>query len=302
MTTAPIAPSATPSPYPSRVSADPATVDRVDPVVYGTEADGPLDADRLAEYDSRGFLTFEALVGPDDIVRLEQAVEELVADPALDGDERVIREPNGPTVRSVFEVHKLSQVFADLAADPRLLGPARQILGSDVYLHQSRINLKPGFRGNEFYWHSDFETWHTEDGMPRMRALSVSLSLTVNEAWNGSLMVVPGSHRRFVGCAGETPDDHYRKSLRAQEYGVPSDEALTRLVAEGGIQPVTGPPGSAVMFDCNTMHGSSGNITPFARRNVFFVYNSVENPLVAPFAAPKPRPEFIANREFTPIG
>lgn len=291
-----------PSPYPSRVSAEPEVVDRVDPVVHGTPEDGPLDAHRLAEYGARGFLAFDALLGPDDVVRLERAVDELVADPSLVGDERVIREPQDDTVRSVFEVHRISPVFAALAADPRLVGPARQILGSDVYVHQSRVNLKPGFRGKEFYWHSDFETWHTEDGMPRMRALSISVSLTVNEAWNGSLLVVPGSHRRFVGCAGETPDDHYRESLRAQEYGVPSDEALTRLVAEGGIVAVTGEPGSAVMFDCNTMHGSNGNITPFARRNVFLVYNSVENALVEPFAAPARRPEFIASRDVTPVG
>jgi ectoine hydroxylase len=50
------------------------------------------------------------------------------------------------------------------------------------------------------------------------------------------------------------------------------------------------------------MHGSNGNITPFARRNVFLVYNSVENALVEPFAAPGRRPEFIAARTFTPVG
>jgi ectoine hydroxylase len=137
--------------------------------------------------------------------------------------------------------------------------------------------------------------------MPRMRAVSLSLSLTRNEPWNGSLLVIPGSHRRFVGCAGETPDDHYRTSLKAQEYGVPSDEALTRLVDDGGIATITGGPGSAVYFDCNAMHGSNGNITPLPRTNVFFVYNSVENGLVEPYAAPNPRPTFIAAREIQPL-
>jgi hypothetical protein len=47
-----------------------------------------------------------------------------------------------------------------------VVGPARQLLGSDVYVHQSRVNFKPGFNGQDFYWHSDFETWHAEDGMP----------------------------------------------------------------------------------------------------------------------------------------
>ena len=51
-----------------------------------------------------------------------------------------------------------------------------------------------------------------------------------------------------------------------------------------------------VFFDCNTMHGSNSNISPFARSNVFFVYNSVENALTRPYCGLKPRPEHIAAR------
>src|SRR5690606_561112 len=131
-----------------------------------------------------------------------------------------------------------------------------------------------------FYWHSDFETWHTADGMPQMRAVSVSINLTENLDSNGSLMIMPGSHRTLVGCVGATPDDHYRESLRAQQYGTPSDEALTDLATRHGIAQLTAPVGSAVFFDSNCMHGSNGNITPFPRRNVFMVFNSVENALV----------------------
>ena len=44
------------------------------------------------------------------------------------------------------------------------------------------------------------------------------------------------------------------------------------------------------------MHGSGSNITPYPRSNIFVVFNSVENALVAPFAAPSPRPSYIAAR------
>uniref|UniRef100_UPI00403FEDEE phytanoyl-CoA dioxygenase family protein n=1 Tax=Streptomyces sp. DSM 41540 TaxID=3448657 RepID=UPI00403FEDEE len=84
----------------------------------------------------------------------------------------------------------------------------RQILGSDVYVHQSRINVKPGFGASGFYWHSDFETWHAEDGLPNMRAVSVSIALTENLDTNGGVMIMRGSHKSFVGCAGETPKDN----------------------------------------------------------------------------------------------
>lgn len=97
-------------------------------------------------------------------------------------DERAIVEPGSREIRSVFEVHRISEVFADLAADPRVAGRARQILGSDVCVHQSRVNVKPGFGASGFYWHSDFETCLAEDGLPQMRTVSVSIALIPNYA------------------------------------------------------------------------------------------------------------------------
>ena len=179
---------------------------------------------------------------------------------------------------------------------------ARQILGSEVYIHQSRVNFKPGFDGKEFYWHSDFETWHAEDGMPRMRAVSISISLTDNYSFNGPLMIMPGSHKTYVSCVGETPDENYKSSLVQQIAGTPDQAALSALAERHGIDVLAGAASGATMFDCNCMHGTNGNITPFPRSNVFIVYNSVENTCVEPFAATRPRPGFVGARDFTPVG
>lgn len=78
---------------------------------------------------------------------------------------------------------------------------------------------------------------------------------------------------------------------------MPPREALAQLVADGGLASVTGPAGSVVLFDCNVMHGSGGNITPLPRHNVFVCFNSVTNRLVEPFAGTRPRPDFLAERE-----
>jgi ectoine hydroxylase len=204
-------------------------------------------------------------------------------------------------VRSVFAVHRGTGPLARLVAERRIVDRARQLLGSDVSIHQSRVNLKPGLRGKEFYWHSDFETWHVEDGMPAMRALSCSVALTENTEFNGPLMVVPGSHRRYVSCVGATPERHYEQSLKRQEHGVPDPESLATLVAEGGIIAPKGGPGSIVLFDCNLMHASGVNLSPAARSNVFAVYNSVDNALVDPFSGQEPRPTYLAARDVTPV-
>ncbi|MFI9582965.1 ectoine hydroxylase [Streptomyces sp. NPDC052236] len=297
MTTAPVRADL----YPTRGASEVMT-SRQDPIVWSAPgAPGPIVRSELTAFERDGFLTVDELITPDEVALYRAELDRLIADPAVRADERSIIEPKSQDVRSVFEVHRLSELFAALVRDERVVGRARQILGSDVYVHQSRINVKPGFGASGFYWHSDFETWHAEDGMPNMRAVSVSIALTENRDTNGGLMIMPGSHRTFLGCAGETPTDNYKKSLQMQDAGTPSDEALTRLADEHGIRLFTGQAGSATWFDCNCMHGSGDNITPYPRSNVFIVFNSVENAAVRPFAAPVPRPAFIGARDFTPV-
>lgn len=288
--------------YPTRISARPVPVEREEPTVWPGVDTGPASAEDLATHDAKGFHIVEGLLSPAEVQTYWQELDRLTRDPAVRSDERTVVEKSSDEVRSIFEVHRISDLVAELVRDPRLLDRARQILGSEVYVHQSRINYMPGFRGAGFYWHSDFETWHAEDGMPAMRAVSVSIALTDNYPFNGGLMIMPGVHRTFVPCAGETPEDHYKSSLKEQRVGVPSEDDIAKLGYEYGIEQFTGPAGSALWFDSNCMHGSGNNITPFPRSNIFIVFNSVDNALVEPFAASGRRPEFIASRDFTPVG
>lgn len=286
--------------YQSRTDNEAAIIPRQDPVVYpGPHAKGEfsLSEHQLRSYRKNGFIQLRGLLPQGETADLLREARRLAVASGREKLPEAVFEPDGHEVRSVFRVHGLSTIFNRLLRDGRLLDVARQLLGSDVYIHQSRLNLKPGFGGKEFYWHSDFETWHVEDGMPRMRALSCVVLLTENNEFNGPLMLVPGSHMHYISCIGQTPPDHYRQSLRKQEYGVPDPTSLDFLVERGGLQSTKGPAGSVVFFDCNTMHGSNSNISPFPRANLFFVYNSIENRLGPPQQGLRPRPEFIAARD-----
>ncbi len=284
--------------YPSRCEDTPRVVERTDPVAYASWRPGaPLTQDQIAHYEREGYLVLRDVFSPSEVHALQSAATALLADPSGLEKETLITEPGSDRVRSVFMVDRQSLVMGRLAADERLAGIARFLLSDDVYVHQSRLNYKPGFVGKEFYWHSDFETWHVEDGMPRMRALSMSVLLEPNSALNGPLMIIPGSHRKYLTCVGETPENHYKSSLKKQEYGVPDQANLTALVDTHGIAAPTGEAGTVVIFDCNAMHGSNGNITPHPRANAFIVYNAVSNALQAPFGPKAPRPEFIASRQ-----
>ncbi len=284
--------------YPTRKSDEPRLQKREDPTVWSEwHADAPLSREQTESYRKNGFLFLPGLFQGQELHTLLAESSRLRSSGQGLEPESVIAEKDSGDIRSIFNLHRQSETMARLFSDRRLAEVARFLLGDDVYIHQSRLNYKPGFRGQPFYWHSDFETWHAEDGMPRMRALSMSLLLTDNKGFNGPLMVMPGSHETFVQTVGETPDDNYKSSLREQKTGIPDNDSLTKLYETHGIETPVGPAGSLLIFDCNTMHGSSANISPLPRSNAFVVFNAWSNRVQAPFAAAKARPEFIAARE-----
>lgn len=289
--------------YPTRHTDKPEWQDRLDPVVHSHDLSGsPLQHEKVEGFRQKGYIVLPGLYNDAEVSVFLAEIDRLRSDPLTRSSEKTIREPGSDSVRSVFAIHRDNPLFARVARDERIAGIARFLLGGDVYIHQSRLNFKPGFNGKEFYWHSDFETWHSEDGMPRMRAVSCSILLTRNEVSNGPLMLIPGSHRHFIPCIGETPENHYRESLKKQAYGVPDHKSLEELSDRYGIETVTGPPGTAVFFDSNIMHGSSSNITPMPRVNLFYVFNQTGNIPEDFLRTRSPRPDFVAERTmFEPL-
>ncbi|QRF66195.1 ectoine hydroxylase [Ponticoccus alexandrii] len=272
-------------------------MERTDPVLWPSDrSTAPITEAQAQAFDRDGYLVLHDLFSTDEVRALVDSATALRETLAGSDARGVVCEAGCAAVRTVFELERQNALMDRLSRDRRLAGAARALLGDEVYIHQSRLNYKPGFTGKEFYWHSDFETWHAEDGMPRMRAVSASLLLTDNRAHNGALMLMPGSHRTFIACQGETPEDNHESSLVRQDIGTPSQESLRDMAEIHGIADAEGPAGTLILFDCNTLHGSNGNITPAPRSNAFFVYNAVSNACASPFAAPAPRPAFLGQQ------
>jgi len=291
--------------YPTR-GAHERILERVDPVVvyrHGPSTDRHgLTPQQLDFYANNGFIVIPGVFSQEEVALFVKEYEQLAASNALRGKDELVLEPDSEQPRSIFSPHRFSEVFQRLSKDQRILDKATQILDSPVYIHHARINIKRALSGRSFPWHSDFETWHAEDGLPRCRVLSAWVMLHENNEFNGPLCLIPGSHKLFVSCAGATPKAHHKASLRKQEYGVPSPDALRELVEKGGLASAHGPRGTLILHEGNTMHGSADNISPTPRTNLFFVYNSVLNtPAKKPFAAEEFRPQFLGSRDFTPV-
>lgn len=288
--------------YPSRQDTE-NIIERIDPTVYSKKAVGEYSMDniRIKEYEDNGYVVFPNLFSQDEISEMINEIDYMASNEELSKNEEFIKEPGSDELRTIFNQHLFSSLFEKISKDARIIDKVKQLLGSDVYIHHSRVNIKPAYKGKSFPWHSDFETWHCEDGIPRCRCLTAWIMLTDNTQFNGPLYIIPGSHKKYISCKGFTPEDNYKQSLKKQEYGVPSVSAIKELTKNKELIGAYGKAGTLVIHDGNVMHGSCDNISPDSRTNTFFVFNSVENKPVKPFGALKNRADFLCLKNFKPI-
>ena len=286
--------------YPTRTGEAQMTY-RQEPVLWSDDEERsvrPLDAEQLATYESEGFLVLPGYLGDGPVASLRDAVEALARDKRRAGDPRYVLGADADDVRRVQGLHFDDGPIAALVRSDVLAGAARQILGDEVYVHHSRANRMPGTFGEGFPWHADFERWHAEDGMPAMRALGVSVSLSPTDEFGGALVLAPGSHRTFISVAGnqqgEAPTGwDYRRE--------PDLYCIDAVLDSCGIARVDAGPGTVVLFDSNALHATLPNLSPDPVLSLFVAYNSVSNALGEPRNGRAPRPEFVASRDFTPL-
>jgi len=250
-----------------------------------------------SDYARRGFLLLESQLGPSEVTLLQEGVEGLLAAE----EERLVRERDGAAVRSVYAIHAEESVFSRLACDARIVEPARRFLGGDVYLYQSKLNIKSPFVGDRWEWHQDYTFWRAEDAMVAPRVLTAAVYLDEIGEFNGSLVVIPGSHRDgIVECSpweapkGKSELAGYTSA--SLKYSV-SREEVARLVRQGGLVAPKGPAGSILFFSGCLVHASGVNLSPFPRTLALYTYNRVDN---APTRAPR-RPWFLHGRDVCPI-
>ncbi len=246
-----------------------------------------LSEEQLATFERNGYVVVPDLFSVREVELMRNALADVVK---LDRPE-LVRERNNDSVRLVYGADRFNTTFNCLVHHPRWIGPARQLLKGDVYLHQLRINPKAPFDGGGWWWHQDYGTWRFEDGMPSSRALMIGVFLDDMTECNGPLMVIPGSHR--YGHIDDSQADRDKSGYTVMDLPQP---VITKLVAEGGVEALTGRAGTLLFMHCNLVHGSAGNITPSTRTIAYLNVNSTDN-TITQFG----RAEYFANRDFSPL-
>ncbi len=159
-----------------------------------------------------------------------------------------------PRVRRIKTPHKIDRRFNDLVRHPNVVAILSRLIGPDLRLHGSKLNMKAPRYGSPVEWHQDWAFYpHTNDDI-----LAIGVMLDDMEPSNGPLLVVPGSHK------GPILDHHADGAF----CGAIAPEAIADAARRA--VPLTGRAGSMSFHHVRLLHGSALNTSN--RRRQLLLY------------------------------
>ncbi|MEX2520180.1 MAG: phytanoyl-CoA dioxygenase family protein [Paracoccaceae bacterium] len=219
-----------------------------------------LTAEQKSFYEEHGYLLLERRIPMAIIeeIRAEIARFEDEARGMAASNDRLDLEdshtPGTPRVRRIKLPHLLSEPAAKLLRSDHILAPARDLLGPDIRLHTTKLNMKSAGYGAAVEWHQDFAFYpHTNDDV-----LAIGVLIDDLEPSNGPLMVFPGSHKGPI-------HDHFDDGVFVGAMDIARDGYDLKDAAV-----LTGPAGSISIHHGRAVHGSALNRSDRDRRMLFF--------------------------------
>lgn len=230
-----------------------------------------LSKTNLANFQRDGYVVLPAVFAEAELAKLRAESDRLTdflvnasfatgeVSPRLD----LRRAPNGPVCLKIQPLSDVSELFAQVANDRRLLNPMRELLGCEPVLLEEKLNGKEllvadlqGLRlrrwAPEFPWHTDLHYFFL-DGYPET-TLSSAIALDDCTAENGPLRFVPGSHHRQDWPIRDT---------------WPPDLA-SGVINDSDAEPLICAAGTVVIFHSRVVHASSPNRTKSPRRLLIY--------------------------------
>ena len=219
-----------------------------------------LTQTQIDSYNAEGYLVLPGQIPEDwlqklraEIARFEEEARSLSAsNDRLDLEDS--HTPETPRLRRIKLPHTISDVVKELMTSDHILAPARDLIGPDLRLHTTKLNMKSAGYGAAVEWHQDYAFYpHTNDDI-----LAIGVLIDDMATENGPLMVYPGSHK------GPVYDHHvdgvFAGAMLPEENGLDPKDAVE----------LTGPAGAISIHHGRIVHGSALNRSDRPRRILFY--------------------------------
>ena len=222
-----------------------------------------LTDDQVARYNDEGVLSVPGFLAPKWIDAFRTEADRLTAaSTAADFDpERVEMEPNqdpaGKSIRRMYEPCAYYPAFRDYSEAPEILDAVEQLIGPNLLLHYSKLNMKPAERGSVVEWHQDIAYYP----LTNHDSLAVLLYLDDADEENGCLRVLPGRHHDELM-------DHTTEGVFQGRITARVDEAKARNLP--------GKAGTGIFLHGMTPHSSVQNRSRRPRRTLIISYRAAD--------------------------
>jgi phytanoyl-CoA hydroxylase len=217
-------------------------------------------------YNEHGYVMVPEALSARETAELRAEVERIVADAGSVTSHTDVYDledghsPASPKLRRIKTPHKHFAYFNALVRHPRITAMLACLLGPNIRLHGSKLNMKSAGFGAPVEWHQDWAFYpHTNDDV-----LAVGILLDDCSEENGPLLVIPDSHR------GEILDHH------SDGYFCGAISDGLNKIDFGKVVPLTGAAGSMSIHHARTLHGSAQNRSAKQRRLLLFEYAAAD--------------------------
>ena len=168
-------------------------------------------------YRRDGFVVVPDLLGPEALQELRAVIAELVAAAATVDTHTAVYDlepghtPAAPRVRRIKQPHKVHPAFDAVVRSAPVMAVLRELLGPDLRLHGSKLNMKAAHYGSPVEWHQDWAFYpHTNDDI-----LAIGIISTICDVENGPLLVV-ARHAQGAGVGSPRRGRPLRRRHRSR--------------------------------------------------------------------------------------
>lgn len=220
-------------------------------------------------YEEHGYVLLPELLTLAEVEALQNALAELL--PESQGltanNEKFSVTPGDDGnyhVRRVFSPIQHHKTFYDMAFHSKILDAVENLIGPNIQLHHSKLNMKPPTsREARFEWHQDYPFFpHTNYDL-----LAVLIHLDDATIDNGCIRIIPGSHKIGPRMHRFAKDGAFSSQLEDKRV---VDDPARWLYLEC-------PAGSVEIHHCNMLHSSTANLGAAPRSVLIFQYRSADN-------------------------
>jgi ectoine hydroxylase-related dioxygenase (phytanoyl-CoA dioxygenase family) len=146
-------------------------------------------------------------------------------------------------------------LFNDIVRSPAVLDILKKLIGPNLRLHGSKLNMKSAQYGSPVEWHQDWAFYpHTNDDV-----LAIGVLLDDCDLSNGPMLVTPGTHNREVW--NHHDEEGYFAGL--------IDPDVVRDEIERAM-PCMGKAGSMSFHHVRALHGSATNTSSRPRNLLLY--------------------------------